>query len=163
MASLSDITDLFKVFSDLTRLRMMRLLVITRSELCVGELMQSVQGQPYNISKQLKVLGHARMVTSRKVGRHVYYRLGLSEDPFVKLLIQLIKELPDEDGEFEADRVRFLEVLEQRGLQVVVKAGVGERSVERSPKKTLEAVALSDVVPATEDDGSDEDLPSYLL
>ena len=163
MASLSNTTDLFKVLSDLTRLRMIRILAVTRSELCVGEFVQSVQGKPYNISKQLKVLGRARMVTSRKEGRHVYYRLGSAQEPLTQMIFKLIKDLPDEDGEFEADRVRFLEVLEQRDLQAVVESGVAEGSVEGALKKTLEAVALSDVVSSTEDDGSDEDLPSYLL
>lgn len=142
----------------------MRLLVVTRSELCVGELMQSVQGQPYNISKQLKVLGHAGMVASRKEGRHVYYRLGSTQEPLAEMIFKLIKDLPDEDGEFEADRLRFLEVLEQRGQRDGVASGVAESSdAEKSPKRTPGKVDLSDEASTREDDGSSEDLPSYLL
>lgn len=65
---------LLKGFADETRLKILCLL--RGREVCVHELVEALPVTQSAISHQLRVLRDARLVTSRKEGRHVYYRLS---------------------------------------------------------------------------------------
>ena len=101
------ILSVFKALSDLTRLRMLRLLVVKRREICVGEFVESLQGQPYNISKQLKLLEQTDLVLKQKQGRHVFYRLASNDVTLAAEIFQLIENIPDSEGYFSKDLSRF--------------------------------------------------------
>jgi DNA-binding transcriptional ArsR family regulator len=62
-----DLADLFKVFSDMTRIRI--LYALAHTELCVG-MSQSA------ISHQLRVLKQAKLVKYRREGKTVFYSLA---------------------------------------------------------------------------------------
>ena len=108
------IINLFKALSDHTRLRVMRLLVMNRVEVGVGKFVETLQGMPYNMSKQLKVLEHCGLVRIRKEGRNVYYRLADNEVDVLENIFRLITILPDADGHFEEDQLRFEHQSEKR-------------------------------------------------
>jgi ArsR family transcriptional regulator len=65
---------LLKGFADETRLRLLCLL--RDREVCVHELVDALDMSQSAISHQLRVLRDARLVTHRREGRHVYYRLA---------------------------------------------------------------------------------------
>lgn len=65
---------LLKGFADETRLKILCLL--RGREVCVHELVEVLPVTQSAISHQLRVLRDARLVTSRKEGRHVYYQLA---------------------------------------------------------------------------------------
>ena len=68
--------NLFAVLSDPTRLQVLyALLQATGGELCVCDLAAGLGRDDTTISHQLRVLRHQHIVTIRKVGRVVYYRL----------------------------------------------------------------------------------------
>ena len=69
-----DLSLLFKMFSDPTRLRMLNELF--ENELCVGDVALKVNMTHSNTSHQLTLLKLNRIVKSRKVGRVVYYSLN---------------------------------------------------------------------------------------
>jgi len=71
---LSESVMLMKGFADETRLALLTLL--RDGPVCVHELVGALDLSPSAISHQLRVLRHARLVRSRKEGRHVYYRLA---------------------------------------------------------------------------------------
>ncbi len=71
----------------------------------MGEFVESLGVQQYNVSKQLKMLSQACLLKSVKEGRNVYYELA----PEAEMFHQLIAALPDEDGFFEADLRHFSE------------------------------------------------------
>lgn len=70
------ISSLFAVLADPTRLQVVyALLSAPEGELCVCDLAASLERDDTTISHQLRVLRTQHIVTMRKVGRVVYYRL----------------------------------------------------------------------------------------
>lgn len=79
-----DMTDLFKVFGDPTRARI--LLALSKGELqvcCIAEVLDMTQSA---ISHQLRILKQARLVRSRREGREMYY--ALDDDHIMTILGQ---------------------------------------------------------------------------
>lgn len=74
--SAQDVATLFAVLSDATRLQVVyALLNAPTGELCVCDLSAGLGRDDTTISHQLRVLRSHHIVTMRKVGRVVYYRL----------------------------------------------------------------------------------------
>lgn len=70
------VADLFAVLSDPTRIQVVfALLHAPSGELCVCDLASGLGRDDTTISHQLRVLRSQHIVTMRKVGRVVYYRL----------------------------------------------------------------------------------------
>jgi ArsR family transcriptional regulator, lead/cadmium/zinc/bismuth-responsive transcriptional repressor len=70
------VADLFAVLSDPTRLQVVyALLHVPGGELCVCDLAAGLGRDDTTISHQLRVLRSHHIVSMRKVGRVVYYRL----------------------------------------------------------------------------------------
>lgn len=67
------VAELFKAFADPTRVRIIGLLA--HVELCVGDLCLALDMSQPAISHQLRVLRNLRIVTARKEGKHVFYKL----------------------------------------------------------------------------------------
>jgi len=87
-------TDFFKALSDETRLRIMNLLVVSEAELCVCEFTDVLETPTYNVSKHLKILKNAGLLSERKDGRWVYFGLAPVKEKFLSLLFEVIKEIP---------------------------------------------------------------------
>lgn len=69
-----EVAELFKVFGDSTRARIICALSI--SELCVCDLSCLLNMSQSAISHQLRILKQARMVKNRRSGKSVYYSLA---------------------------------------------------------------------------------------
>lgn len=69
-----DLAELFKVFGDSTRMRI--LFVLFESEVCVCDLASVLNMTVSAISHQLKILKQAKLVKSRREGRSVFYALA---------------------------------------------------------------------------------------
>lgn len=69
-----DLADLFKIFSDSTRLKI--LLSFVDSERCVSEIGDELQMSATAISHQLRVLKQSHLVKYRRNGKQVYYSLA---------------------------------------------------------------------------------------
>src|SRR6266699_297225 len=79
--------DLFAVLSDPTRLQVLHaLLHAPTGELCVCDLAAGLGRDDTTISHQLRVLRHQKIVTTRKAGRIVYYRLT---DEHIRSLLEI--------------------------------------------------------------------------
>ena len=72
--SLYDLAELFKVFGDTTRIRI--LYALFESELCVCDIASVLNMTQSAISHQLRVLKQARLVRSRRDGKQSYYFLA---------------------------------------------------------------------------------------
>ena len=68
-----EIVNLFKIFSDYTRLRIIDLLV--EQEHCVQDISESLETSQSAISHQLKLLRNLHVVKTRKQGKQVFYSL----------------------------------------------------------------------------------------
>lgn len=65
--------DLFKIFSDYTRLRIIDKLV--KGEFCVQDIADDLETSQSAISHQLRLLRNLNVVKSRKQGKQVFYSL----------------------------------------------------------------------------------------
>jgi len=73
-ASTRELDKFFKALSDQTRRHILQLL--QRRELSVGEIVNNFELSQPTISRHLSVLKEARLVTDRRAGQHVMYRLS---------------------------------------------------------------------------------------
>ena len=79
---LYDLAELFKVFGDTTRIRI--LYVLFEAEMCVCDIAQILNMTQSAISHQLRVLKQARLVRNRREGKQIYYSLA---DDHVRTII----------------------------------------------------------------------------
>lgn len=90
---LCDLGDLFKVFGDTTRIKILYSLFET--ELCVYEIANLLKMEQSAISHQLKILKDAKLIGSRREGKSNIYYLA---DEHVRLIIgQGYNHLTEED------------------------------------------------------------------
>jgi ArsR family transcriptional regulator len=69
-----NMAELFKVFSDTTRVRI--LCVLMQSDLTVGEITKALSMTQSAISHQLRMLKQARLVKFRRDGKNLIYSLA---------------------------------------------------------------------------------------
>lgn len=79
---LCQLADLFKSFGDSTRMKILYALSV--SEMCVCALAELLGMEQSAISHQLQKLRQAKLVTSRREGKTVYYTL---DDDHVRELV----------------------------------------------------------------------------
>lgn len=84
---LYDLAELFKVFGDSTRIRM--LYVLFEAEVCVCDLAETLNMTQSAISHQLKILKQSRLVKSRREGKSIFYSLA---DEHVRSIIDQGRE-----------------------------------------------------------------------
>ncbi len=80
---LYDLAELFKVFGDTTRIKL--LWALDKEEMCVCDLAILLNMTQSAVSHQLRVLKQARLVKFRRDGKNVYYSL---DDDHVKLMFE---------------------------------------------------------------------------
>ena len=71
---LYELADLFKVFGDTTRIKI--LYALHQGEICVCDIAKTLNMTQSAVSHQLRVLKSARLVNFRKEGKTVYYSLN---------------------------------------------------------------------------------------
>ena len=79
---LYDLAELFKVFGDSTRIRI--LFVLFEAEVCVCDLAQVLNMTQSAISHHLRILKQSKLVKSRREGKSVFYSLA---DAHVRTII----------------------------------------------------------------------------
>jgi ArsR family transcriptional regulator len=81
MSQLTQLEELFKALGDSTRLRILRLLMA--GELCVCNIHDALKVPQAKASRHLAYLRRVGLVTTRREGLWIYYRLSKSADPVV--------------------------------------------------------------------------------
>ncbi len=81
---LYDLADLFKVFGDTTRIKI--LYALMGKELCVADLAESIGATQSAVSHQLRTLKQSRLVRAKRDGKNVIY--SLSDDHVFTMLSQ---------------------------------------------------------------------------
>ena len=79
---LYDLAELFKVFGDSTRIRI--LFVLFEAEVCVCDLARALNMTQSAVSHQLRILKQNRLVKSRRDGKSIFYSLA---DDHVRTII----------------------------------------------------------------------------
>ncbi len=83
----SDLADLFKVFGDSSRIKLLYKLL--EGEYCVQDLADSLDMTQSAVSHQLKILKMSKLVGSRRDGKQMYYSLA---DDHVSTILSMGKE-----------------------------------------------------------------------
>ena len=89
--TLQNLADLFKVFGDPTRIRI--LYALSAQELCVCDIAEILQMTQSAISHQLRVLKQMHLVKFRREGKTVFY--SLADDHVYTILNQGIEHVKE--------------------------------------------------------------------
>lgn len=89
---LYDLAELFKMFGDSTRIRI--LFVLSEAEVCVCDLSKALNMTQSAISHQLKILKQSKLVKSRRDGKSIFYSLS---DEHVRSILELGLEHVEEE------------------------------------------------------------------
>jgi ArsR family transcriptional regulator len=133
-------THHFRLLADSTRLRL--LLLLNQEELSVAELAAITQLAQPRVSTHLAKLKEAGLVTDRRDGVFVYYRIASTiADPSLEDLWQLLRR-NSEDPLVQQDLARISQVLSNRsGTGTWADSVAGDMERHYSPGRTWEATA----------------------
>ena len=92
---LYDLAELFKIFGDSTRIKI--LYVLFESEMCVCAIAELLGMTQSAISHQLKILKDANLVANRREGKTIYY--FLSDDHVRTIIAKGFEHLIEERNE----------------------------------------------------------------
>ncbi len=87
----SALAETFKVLGDPTRVRILD--ALSRAEVPVCDLAESLDLTQSAVSHQLRLLRSMRLVRSRRDGRHIYY--ALDDDHILKLFKQGLEHVQE--------------------------------------------------------------------
>ncbi len=88
---LYDLAELFKVFGDSTRIKI--LYSMFENELCVNDIAKLLNLSQSSVSHQLRILKSSKLVKFRRDGKSVYYSL---DDEHVRAIISMGMEHVEE-------------------------------------------------------------------
>ncbi len=81
---LADLSELFKMFADQSRIRI--LYSLFDKEICVCDIAEALDMTQSAVSHQLRLLKQSKLVKSRRDGKQIYYSL---DDDHVKTIIDM--------------------------------------------------------------------------
>ncbi len=84
---LYDLAEIFKVFGDSTRIRI--LFALFDEEKSVNEIAKQLNMTDSAVSHQLKILKQSKLVKAKRIGKQIYYSLA---DQHVKTIIAMGRE-----------------------------------------------------------------------
>ena len=88
---LYDLAELYKVFGDSTRIKI--LYVLFESEMCVCDIGALLNMTKSAISHQLRILRQSKLVKSRKCGKEVFY--SLADEHVIKIFEMAIEHVKE--------------------------------------------------------------------
>lgn len=112
---MGNIETYFKGLADLTRLRIINLLL--SGELCGCDIQYVIEAPQSNVSRHLTYLKRCGLVEDRREGYRVYYRLCRNDGPEYKALISYLKGALN-GSMFADDRKRLARAVKQGACSV---------------------------------------------
>ncbi len=85
--TLFDVAELFKIFGDSTRIRILS--ALTKAEMCVCDICSVLNMTKSAVSHQLRILRQAKLVKNRRQGKEIFYSL---DDDHVLSIINIALE-----------------------------------------------------------------------
>jgi ArsR family transcriptional regulator len=101
MDGMRDIEQLFKGLADVTRLRILNLLL--HGELCVCDIQYVLDSAQPNISRHLMYMKNSGLVLDRREGQRIYYKLVQPTEGARRQLFAYLRASFSEIGEFAQD------------------------------------------------------------
>jgi ArsR family transcriptional regulator len=97
---------LFRALADRTRLRLVNLM--GDDEVCVCYLVEALKLTQPKISRHLAYLRRAAIVTARREGKWMHYRLSVPPDPRAAAIFAAVRAQMAQDPDMQADRSRLV-------------------------------------------------------
>ncbi|MHB9155822.1 MAG: ArsR/SmtB family transcription factor [Endomicrobiales bacterium] len=111
--------DVFKALSDGNRLRIMAALLRAGTELCICEIMDTLDIAQYNVSRYVKELRVAGLLEERREGRFVFYSVAKPRTAAGKYLIKALESIKDDTAAGDHRRLTQRLALREKGKCVV--------------------------------------------
>jgi ArsR family transcriptional regulator len=140
MQTLAAAADLFGLFAEPTRVRLLRLL--GEHELSVAELVEVTHVPQSSVSTHLGKLREAGLVRDRRTGTSTYYALAPNMPQGARLVWDVVSNGVS-DAVLASDRTHAAEVLRARRDGSFPESIAGEMERHYSPGRTWESLALS--------------------
>lgn len=121
------ITEIFKILSDETRLRVINLFIKSKTNLCVCEVMDALKIPQYAASKAINQIKKANLLVSSKEGTWIYYGLN-KENKLNKALFSFLENYLN-DKIFSDDESRLNKRLHLREKNRCVVGMVSEKEL----------------------------------
>jgi ArsR family transcriptional regulator len=97
-------TTIFKALSDLTRLKIIWLLLSIDSKISVSEIIDVLEENQYNVSKHLKILKNSNLIHEKKEGKWSFYYYLPSDNLFDEYIRKTVMSIPKDLMIEEIDR-----------------------------------------------------------
>lgn len=101
-----DMERFFQALGDRTRLRLLNL--IGDDEMCVCFVVESLGTNQPKVSRHLAYLRKAGVVTARREGKWMHYRIVEPSDPHAARILLDLRRWMADDPEMQQDRARLL-------------------------------------------------------
>ena len=105
---------LFKALADRTRLRVIHL--IGNDEVCVCFFVEVLRTNQPKVSRHLAYLRRAGLVSTRRDGKWMHYRLVEPSDPHAAKIFRDVREVLANNPKKQKDKARFVKIC--RGSQL---------------------------------------------
>lgn len=127
--------DQLKSVAEPTRFRLLRVLDRAQTELCICELVDILQIPQYAVSRAARALRSVQILTERREGKLVYYRVG--DDSFAEHLLTLLRTIPSDDDtyRYDLDRLRWrLDIRDEGHCTITYRSRAGNLAREEKPR-----------------------------
>ena len=88
--------DALKALAEPNRLKLFWLLIHVDQKVTVAEAMDVIGENQYNVSRNLKMLFKAGLLSQQRQGKWVYYTLAKQTQPHWQSLVDSVRQLPSE-------------------------------------------------------------------
>ncbi|WP_159023553.1 metalloregulator ArsR/SmtB family transcription factor [Formosa sp. L2A11] len=97
---------IFKALSEITRLKIIWLLINMDSKICVTEIIEVLNEPQYNVSRHLRILSKAGILDEVKEGKWVYYFIKSNDSAFFQHIKNAVGTISDKDMTIEIQRCK---------------------------------------------------------
>lgn len=115
MKIMEQFVEQIKSLGDGTRLKIIRLMIEERDNLCVCEIMDAIEISHSNVSRHLKILKTAGFVKEKKEGRWVHFSLADPDSLFHRNLLQAVRNMPADNFADDIERLKLRLSLREDG------------------------------------------------
>lgn len=126
--------ELFQALSDPYRVRIIRLMLEAKTELCLCELSAALEEPEYKLSRHLKLLKSSGLISSMRDGKWIYHSL-VQDEKYMKTIFKAVFDFPDSEKQLSRDFVRYSKALKARDggkcRQLIRSEGVLEKVRKR--------------------------------
>ena len=104
--NLQNSLNILKALSEVTRLKIIWLLINMDSRICVSEIIEVLNEPQYNVSRHLRILKKADIIDESKEGKWVYYFIKSTDSEFMAHIKNAVSTISEKDMTIEIERCK---------------------------------------------------------